>query len=286
MDLLQRMKDECDKAGMWMEAFRMDSGYIVLKDPSDQDKKLDQICENIRKAAQVDVHIISQHRTMVPIRRNGTAPGRGDAVYTTFKLENDWKSLPEGMAGHVTYDEYWERITKFLKRVIPVCEEYKVALANHPYDPPGLPLGYEGVENFDSPSIYTAYKKYEEIVDSLWNCFQLDLGVIGKGSTDVNKTEPPLVQYLAERGKINRPLVGRDEFYVPIGGFDSTANNYDFRVENRGAGIGLHVTADQPPAHVSMWSIRSVLAVEPYISFVIPPGQTVSWSYTYTYSRL
>jgi mannonate dehydratase len=204
MDLLQRMKDQCDKVGMWMEAFRLDSGYIVLKDPSDQDKKLDQICENIRKSALVDVHIVSYHWTMIPIRRNGTAPGRGDAVYTTFKLENDWKSLPEGIAGHVTYDEYWKRITKFLQRVIPVCEEYKVAMANHPYDPPGLPLGYEGVENFDSPSIYTAYKKYEEIVDSPWNGFQLDLGVIAEGSTDVNKTEPPLVQYLAERGKIKQ----------------------------------------------------------------------------------
>jgi 6-phosphogluconolactonase len=84
----------------------------------------------------------------------------------------------------------------------------------------------------------------------------------------------------------NRPLAGRDEFYVPIGGFDSGTKNYEFRVENRDAGIGIHVTGDQPLAHVSMWSIRSVLAVEPYISFVIPPGQTESWSYKYTYYRL
>jgi mannonate dehydratase len=198
------MKDDCDKADVWLEGFRMDSGYIVLKKGSDRDKKLDQICDNVRKAAQVDVHIISQHWTMIPIRRNGTAPGRGESVYTTFQLENDWQKLPEGIAGHVTVDDYWERITAFLQRVIPVCAEYKVAMANHPYDPPGLPLGYEGVENFDSPSIYTAYKKYEEIVDSPWNGFQLDLGVIGEGSTDVNKTEPPLVQYLAERGKIKQ----------------------------------------------------------------------------------
>jgi mannonate dehydratase len=204
LDLLKKMKDDCDKAGMWLEALRMDSGYIVLKKGSDQDKKIDQICENVRKAAQVDVHIISQHWTMIPIRRNGTAPGRGGAVYTTFKLENDWQKLPEGIAGHVTVDEYWERITTFLQRVIPVCAEYKVAMANHPYDPPGLPFGYQGVENFDTPSIYTAYKKYEKIVDSPWNGFQLDLGVIGEGSTDVNKTEPLLVRYLAERGKIKQ----------------------------------------------------------------------------------
>jgi mannonate dehydratase len=203
-DVLKQMKDNCDAVGMWLEALRMDSGYIILKDPSDQDRKLDQICDNVRKAAQVDVRIISYHWTMIPIRRNGTVPGRGDAVYSTFKLENDWKNLPAGMAGPVSYNEYWERIEKFLKRVIPVCAEYKVAMANHPYDPPGLPYGYEGAENFDSPSIYTAYKKYEQMVDSPWNGFQMDLGVIGEGSTDVNRTEPPLVQYMAERGKIKQ----------------------------------------------------------------------------------
>ena len=203
-DVLKQMKDDCDAVGMWLEALRMDSGYIILKDPSDQDKKLDQICDNVRKAAQVDVRIISYHWTMIPIRRNGTTPGRGDALYSTFKLENDWKNLPVGIAGPVSYNEYWERIERFLKRVIPVCAEYKVAMANHPYDPPGLPYGYEGAENFDSPSIYTAYKKYEQMVDSPWNGFQMDLGVIGEGSTDVNKTEPPLVRYMAERGKIKQ----------------------------------------------------------------------------------
>jgi mannonate dehydratase len=206
LDLLKQMKSDCDKAGMWLEAFRMDSGYIILKDPSDQDKKLDQVCENIRKTSQVDVHIISQHWTMIPIRRNGKAPGRGDSVYTTFKLENDWQSLPVGIAGHVTEDEYWERIEKFLKRVIPVCAEYKVAMATHPYDPPGLPLGYEGAEEYDSPSVYTALKKYVEIVDSPWNGLQLDLGVTAEGSDPktVMEMEPPFVQYLAERGKIKQ----------------------------------------------------------------------------------
>jgi hypothetical protein len=84
----------------------------------------------------------------------------------------------------------------------------------------------------------------------------------------------------------NRPFAGRDEFYVQIGGFESTANDYDFRVENRDAGVGIHITADRPLAHASLWAIRSVLAVEPYINLVIPPGQTASWSYTYTYYRL
>jgi mannonate dehydratase len=204
LDLLKTMKDECDAAGIWLEGLRMDSGYIVLNNKSDQQKKLDQICENVRKASLVDVHLMSQHWTMIPIRRNALTAGRGGASYVTFKLEDDWKKLPVGSAGIVSFNEYWDRIEFFLKTVIPVCEEYKVAMANHPYDPPGLPYGYQGVENFDSPSIYEAYKRYADIVDSPYNGFQLDLGVIGEGSTDVNRTEPTLLQYMLQRGKVKQ----------------------------------------------------------------------------------
>jgi mannonate dehydratase len=202
LEKLKRMRDAFDKFGMAIEAFRMDSGYILLKPGSDRERKLDQICENIRKSAQVGVGIISQHWTAIPIRRNGKQPGRGDSVYTTFKLERNWKDLPVTQYGHLSYDEYWERITTFLQRVMPVCAEYKVKMANHVYDPPGLPYGYQGVENFDSPSIFDAYKRYATTVDSPYNCFQLDVGVLAEGSTDANQQIPPLVQWLADRGKI------------------------------------------------------------------------------------
>ena len=41
----------------------------------------------------------------------------------------------------------WERITYFLKRVVPVAEECKVRLCCHPHDP-GMPRGkgFRGVE--------------------------------------------------------------------------------------------------------------------------------------------
>jgi len=204
LDKLKRMRDVCDAVGMKIEGFRMDSGYIVMKPGPERDRKIDQILENIRKTHLVGVGLISQHWTMIPIRRNGKEPGRGGSTYETFKLEENWKDLPPGIAGNVSSEEYWERITYFLQKVIPVCKEYNVKMANHPYDPPGLPFGYEHVENFDSPSIFTAYKRYEMIVDSPYNGFQLDLGVLAEGSTDANKQIPPLVRYLGERGKIHQ----------------------------------------------------------------------------------
>jgi mannonate dehydratase len=204
LEALKRMRDVCDNMGMTIEGFRMDSGYIVMKPGPERDRKLDQICDNIRKARTLGVGLISQHWTAIPIRRNGTEPGRGDSVYTSFKLESSWKDLPITPYGKVSFDEYWERIETFLHRVIPVCKEYDVNMANHPYDPPGLPLGYEGVENFDSPSIFDAYKRYATIVDDPHNGFQMDVGVLAEGSTDANQQIPPLVQWLADRGRIHQ----------------------------------------------------------------------------------
>ncbi len=204
LDGLKRMRDFCDNMGMILEGFRMDSGYIVMKPGPERERKLDQICENIRKTRAVGAGLISYHWTAIPIRRNGTRPGRGDSIYTAFKLEKNWRDLPISPYGRLSYDEYWERIEVFLKRVIPVSKEYNVNLANHPYDPPGLPWGYEGVDNYDSPSVFDACKRYAMIVDDPHNGFQLDVGVLAEGSTDPNKEIPPLVQWLADRGRIHQ----------------------------------------------------------------------------------
>lgn len=204
LDALKRMRDFCDSMGVIIEGFRMDSGYIVMKPGPARERKLDQVCENVRKTRAVGVGLISQHWTAIPIRRNGTRPGRGDSVYNSFKLESNWKELPDTPYGKLSFDEYWERIETFLHRVIPVCREYDVNMANHPYDPPGLPWGYEGVENFDSPSIFDAYKRYAMIVDDPHNGFQVDVGVLAEGSTAANVQIPPLVQWLADRGRIHQ----------------------------------------------------------------------------------
>jgi len=204
LDGLKRMRDLCDSMGMVIEGFRMDSGYIVMGPGDEREKKLDQVCENVRKTHAVGVELISVHWTAIPIRRNGTRSGRGDSTYPTFKLEDNWRNLPVTPFGKLSHDEYWERLEIFLKRVIPACKEFNVNFANHPYDPPGLPYGYEGVDNFDSPSIFDAYKRYAMIVDDPHNGFQMDVGVLAEGSTDPNRQIPPLVQWLADRGRIHQ----------------------------------------------------------------------------------
>jgi mannonate dehydratase len=203
-DELQRMKNDCDRHGVILEAIRMDADYITLPKGADRDVLLDTISGNIKKAADVGVKIITYHWTVIPIRRNQRTPGRGGSTYAAFKLEDDWQSLPQGKAGNVSSDDYWERITHFLQKVIPVANEHDVKLACHPYDPPGLPFGYQGADNWDAPAIFDALKRYEAIVDSPYNGFQLCLGTTAEGLKNPNSEILPIVEYLGRRGKIHQ----------------------------------------------------------------------------------
>jgi mannonate dehydratase len=202
LEVLKRMQDDCQKAGMVLEAVRMDSAYIIMKPGPERDRYLDVIRENVRKAGQAGVSLISYHWTMIPIRRNRHAPGRGGSTYEGFRLETDYRDLPPtAAAGRVSLEDYWSRIDYFLKGVVPAAREAKVKLAVHPYDPGGLPLGYQGVDNWDAVDYVAALKKYELMYDDPYNGFTYDCGVAGESLPDPN-SQLGILRYLSERGKI------------------------------------------------------------------------------------
>ena len=203
-DELKKMRDDCDRAGVVFEAIRMDADYIALRKGADRDREIATILENISKASQAGVKVITYHWTLIPIRRNRNSLGRGGVTYAGFKLENNWKELATGKAGEVDQDDYWERIGYFLEKIIPVAKQYNVKMACHPYDPPGLPFGYQGAANWDSPDVFASIKKYEAIVESPYNGFQLCLGTVAEGLKKPASEILPIVRYLGERGKIHQ----------------------------------------------------------------------------------
>jgi mannonate dehydratase len=201
-DELRRIKDDCSKYGVTLEAIRMDASYITLRKGPERDRELDNIIGNIQKTSELGVRLITYHWTVIPIRRNRQTSGRGRVTYAAFDLEEGWKDLPVGKSGRVTSEDYWERIGYFLEKVIPAAKRHDVRMACHPYDPPGLPFGYQGADNWDSPSVLEAIQRYERIVDSPYNGFQLCLGTTAEGLRKPATEILPIVQYLGERGKI------------------------------------------------------------------------------------
>ena len=204
LDELKRIKEDCEKGGVTLEAIRMDPSYITLRKGPERDREMDNIIGNIRKASEVGVKIITYHWTVIPIRRNRQTPGRGNVTYAGFKLEDNWKDLAVGKSGEVSWEDYWERISYFLEKAIPAARHYDVRMACHPYDPPGLPFGYQGADNWDSPAVFEAIKRYESTVESPYNGFQLCLGTAAEGLKNPSTEILPIVQYLAKRGKIHQ----------------------------------------------------------------------------------
>jgi hypothetical protein len=90
---------------------------------------------------------------------------------------------------------------------------------------------------------------------------------------------------VAQGGEIRytRPIDGENRVFFGMQGFGPDPRDYDIRIENRAAGAGVRVTADRPLANMSLWSIRSVISMEPDIDIDLAPGATMEWTLTYTY---
>ncbi|MGI8961492.1 MAG: hypothetical protein ACR2IV_17380 [Bryobacteraceae bacterium] len=104
------------------------------------------------------------------------------------------------------------------------------------------------------------------------------------------KTEQPPDKALAEvRGNrllFLKLLEGKDTVATSFSGFGSTPADYSITIENRKVGAGMKVTGDRPLSQESLWSIRSVLAMEPFIHMVVQPGKQWTWIDTYSYYSL
>jgi mannonate dehydratase len=119
---------------------------IMLGKIPERDREIDNICQMIRNAARAGITALKYNLSILGVVRTEPTRGRGGAMYSTFVHDQAKPESPLTEAGPVDADRYWERIGYFLKRVIPVAEEYKVRLACHPHDP-GMPRdkGYRGV---------------------------------------------------------------------------------------------------------------------------------------------
>jgi len=174
---------------------------IMLGKSPDRDREMDQICQMIRNAARAGIPALKYNMSILGVVRTASSPGRGSSVYSSFAYDKAGQNLPLTAAGIVGADEYWDRITYFLQRVIPVAEEHKVRMACHPHDP-GMPepAGFRGVQTVLGS--VAGLKRFIEIVPSAYHGLNFCQGTISEMLENPGQEIFEVIRYFGSRSKI------------------------------------------------------------------------------------
>jgi hypothetical protein len=78
-------------------------------------------------------------------------------------------------------------------------------------------------------------------------------------------------------------LANQDVVFAPLLGFSGSPQDNEIRIENRRVGAGMLIGGNRPLSMLNVWSIRSVLSVEPFIAMTIEPGHEFTWEMSYQY---
>jgi mannonate dehydratase len=174
---------------------------IMLGRSPDRDRDIDTICQMIRNAARAGIPALKYNMSILGVVRNPHTPGRGGAQYSTF----DYARLPDrdtpGAAGKVSADEFWERITYFLDRVVPAAAEHKVRIACHPHDP-GMPepQGYRGVHRV--LGTVAGLKKFISIRENPYHGLNFCQGTVSEMLKNPKAEIGDVIRYFGSRRKI------------------------------------------------------------------------------------
>ncbi len=105
----------------------------------------------------------------------------------------------------------------------------------------------------------------------------------------IQPVRQPDRELVAVRGNeivFKKVLSGQEQGVVLIRGFGSSASDNRITIEDQRAGAGVRIGNNRPLIREMMWSIRTVVAVEPYIAIDVQPGAEFTWKNTYDYYTL
>ncbi len=172
---------------------------LLARDP-ERERALDDICQMIRNAGAAGIPMVKYNLTFLGVVRTGTVTGRGGATLSAFDYAAT-KPEPPTPAGEVSEEIYWDRITHFLKRVVPVAEEAKVRIALHPQDP-GLPVGkaYRGVHAVLSS--VEGLQRFVATQPSAYHGLNFCQGTITEMLPRPNEQIHDVIRWFGSRGKI------------------------------------------------------------------------------------
>ncbi|MCX7281023.1 MAG: mannonate dehydratase [Alphaproteobacteria bacterium] len=207
---LKRARDLCERHKLTMDIAecalptqnvdQQEHPAINLGEGPERDRDIEGFQIHIRNVAAAGIPCIKYALNLLGAMRSGTVQGRGDALYTVWKLADAPKDLPLTKAGVVPGDMFWERITYFLERVVPVAAEYKVKLALHPHDPGVPPSGYRGIQRV--LGTVEGVKRFVAIHENPYHGLNFCQGTMSEMLQEPGKDIFDVIRYFGSRKKI------------------------------------------------------------------------------------
>ena len=176
------------------------SGIMLAQSP-EREREVEAFQQSIKNCAAVGIPSIKYNMSLLGVLRvQRRTKGRGDAMLSTWSLKEAKPATPLTKAGPVNADAYWERITWFLERAVPVANEYKVRIACHPQDPGMPPEGYRGVDRV--LGTVDGLKKFVSIHESPYHGLNFCQGTVSEDLADPGTQIFDVIRHFGRQNKI------------------------------------------------------------------------------------
>jgi mannonate dehydratase len=207
---LTKLRERVESFGIRLDSvpLPLSSSYITKSENPDimlaganRDRQIDEICKMIENCARAGIFGVKYNMTILGVVRTERTPGRGGSSYSTFDYATAKQDPPLTEAGPVSSEQMWERITYFLKRVVPVAEQNKVRLACHPHDP-GMPEkeGFRGVHRVLGS--VAGLKRFVAINESPYHGLNFCQGTVSEMLQSPGTEIFDVIRYFGSRKKI------------------------------------------------------------------------------------
>jgi mannonate dehydratase len=208
---LERTRDLCEKHGITLDMValpfltsshidREKRGAIMLGESPERDRDIEHINIMTANCAKAGIPAWKYNMSLLGVPRTESTSGRGGSRYSSWRLSKAKADPPLTRAGRVTADIAWERISYFLERIIPVCNEYRIRAACHAHDPGMPPGGFQGIARV--LGTVEGLKRFVSIQESPYHGLNLCLGTTAEMLQDPCKEIHDVIRYFGRRRKI------------------------------------------------------------------------------------
>jgi mannonate dehydratase len=261
-DGLSRLRELCERQGVsldmvefpFMASNPIDAAArkaIMLGREPERQREIDEVCEIIRSCAAAGIPAAKYNLNLLGVLRTESTPGRGGTRYSTWRLAEAKEEPPLTLAGKVSEDLAWERITHFLDRVVPVAAEYRVRLACHPHDPGVNSSGFRGVARV--LGTIEGLRRLVGVRESPYHGLNFCLGSVAEMLQDPGKELLGVIREFGARGKLfnihYRNIRGRRDAFQEVFPDEGDVDMVRVMATLKEVDYGYMVMPDHMPTH-------------------------------------